>query len=440
MKSNGNFAQPLLAAACMAAMIGAVLSISNPALYRFIEDSGVNIPTADVLTDFTWGIVWACLLLASIALWPVPWRHKKILGLAWVVKCVVALGLMLPYEQRYYGLDCWHYFQRAHLGLAGIGADLWRGGAEVVCGVGALHLAIGPDSYHAMKLSFAFLGLAGLYLFYRAAEQLLGRPSLMVFWAITLYPSILFWSSILGKDPVILLAIGVHVWGLVNLMQRGKHGYLVAVLGGIAGASAVRIWMGPILILPCLLLLGTRIKHLAWRIVAIAIICAALAVLGPATLSRFGLDQTADLVEASRTLATGWDRANSSLAHDVEINSLWDLILFTPQGLFSAYFRPLPGDVANLFGWLAGFENLGLLALSIWAALHFRFSLLKNSFFSWGLGLLITWGLAYSVIAYRDLGSAVRFRLQILPILLGMIGHLLWAHPRFPRKRRAAVP
>jgi hypothetical protein len=37
----------------------------------------------------------------------------------------------------------------------------------------------------------------------------------------------------------------------------------------------------------------------------------------------------------------------------------------------------------------------------------------------------MTWGLFYSVVAYKDLGTAVRFKLQILPIMLGLIVFLL---------------
>ena len=50
----------------------------------------------------------------------------------------------------------------------------------------------------------------------------------------------------------------------------------------------------------------------------------------------------------------------------------------------------------------------------------------RHHLFLWGLNLLLlTWGLAYSVLSYKDLGSAVRYKLQIMPVLLGMIGFLL---------------
>jgi hypothetical protein len=43
----------------------------------------------------------------------------------------------------------------------------------------------------------------------------------------------------------------------------------------------------------------------------------------------------------------------------------------------------------------------------------------------WAVALLVTWGLAYSLVTYKDLGTAVRFRLQIMPVLLGMVWFLL---------------
>jgi len=407
------------------ATLALTLGITSAAAQTFIETSGANIPTNDVFTDYVWGVAWAVVLFLSIFAWPVSWAHKKMLAAAWLVKCFTALVLMLPYEERYYGLDCWYYFRSAHADAEQILESLLRGGADVIVAIAALQLKIGPDSYHAMKLTFAMIGLVGIFLFYRAAEQLLGKYAPVAFWILLLYPSILFWSSIFGKDPPVLAAIGLHVWGLANLAAHRKPKYLLAVVGGILAVSTIRIWMGPILILPCLLLIVSRIKSMGWRLVSLATIALALITLGSATMDRLSLNNASDLVEATRAVTNGWDNANSSLQRDVELNSSWDLLLFAPRGLFDTFFRPLPGDVDNLFGWMAGVENTVLLLLSAWAAFRFRPAYLRNPVFFWSMTLLLTWGLAYSIVAHRDLGTAVRFKLQILPILLGTIGYLL---------------
>src|ERR1019366_2049348 len=93
---------------------GVAVAVSRPALQVFIENAGVNIPTGDVVVDYAQGIGWAFVLLLSILVWPVPAAHKKMLVSAWIVRCFIALVVMLPYEQRYYGLGCWTYFQPAH--------------------------------------------------------------------------------------------------------------------------------------------------------------------------------------------------------------------------------------------------------------------------------------------------------------------------------------
>ncbi len=416
--------------------LGCVLSQSG--VQHFIESSGVNVPTDDVVRDYAWGVAWACILLVLILVCPIRWAHKKLLAAGWMVKCFVALVLMLPYEEYYPGADCWTYFQRAHFGLAELTPRLSQGGADLITWLGALHLAVGPDSYHAMKLSFAMWGLVGVYLCYLAAELLLDRAAPWMFWGLLLYPSILFWSTILGKDPLILAAIGLNAWGVVNFVVLRKNTSLLAVLVGAGAASAIRIWMGPILILPCLLILGLRIQSPAKRLAAVLLVGITLAVLAPAAAERLRLDRAADLLEATQTLTGGWDRANSSLKLDVELNSTWDLMLFTPQSVFIAFFRPLPGDVPTAFGWFAGFENLGLLLLSLWALLRVRLRHFRNPLFLWAVALLITWGLAYSIVAYKDLGTAARFKLQILPVMLGVIAFLLRQSAR--KTARAQVP
>jgi hypothetical protein len=89
--------------------------------------------------------------------------------------------------------------------------------------------------------------------------------------------------------------------------------------------------------------------------------------------------------------------------------------------MFTALFRPLPGEISNAFGILAGLENLALLTIFLVAIKHFRSTELKNPVVLWGVLLVLVWTLAYAFISYQNLGGAVRFRLQILPIFLGLL-------------------
>jgi hypothetical protein len=412
------------ASAILVLLLLAALTV-RPEFPEFVDHAGVNVPTDDVFLDYAKGIAWSVVLGVTLFLWPVSLRDRLMLLAMWGIRCVVMLGVMLPYEEHYTGLDCWGYFIGAH----SVGTDFFpaliKGGSDFVISLGSLYLSVAPDSYHAMKVTFGYGGLGAIYLLYRAAAGLTGADRPWMFWALGLYPSVLFWSSILGKDPVVLLGISIHIWALVRVLCYGRHAHLLTAIFGLALASIVRVWMGPIMLIPALLLFALKIRHIGWRVVTVSTVIVMLGVLAPATASRLDVDPTTDLFASTQTFTRGWDKANSAMHPDVELNSLTDLILFTPQSFFAAYFRPLPGDLPHLFGWIAGCEDLVLLFLSIFALFKVRRHHWRNHFFLWGATLLLTWGLAYSLVTYKDLGTAVRFRLQIMPVLLGMVWFLI---------------
>ncbi len=396
-----------------------------PEFMTFVERSGTNVPTEDAYLDFAQGVGWAAILGTGILLWPVSVQHRMMLLLMWLIRCFIMLIAMLPYEEHYPGLDCWSYFVGAHSIVFDPITIVQKGGSSFIMLLGALHLTIGPDSYHAMKVSYGYWGLAAIYLLYRSAAILMSSEARWTFWALGLYPSVLFWSSILGKDPVVLLGIAIHIWGLVRVIAGGEHKHLFTSGAGIALASIVRIWLGPILLVPALLLFALKIRKPLWRIATVTTVCALLAVLAPATANRLDIDPSADLFTSTQSFSRGWDHANSAIYTDVELNSLTDLILFAPKSVFAAYFRPMPGDLPHAFGFMAGCEDLILLLICAFALARLRFRHFKNHFFLWGVALLVVWGLAYSLVTYKDLGTAVRFRLQIIPVMLALSWFLI---------------
>ncbi|MEO8028140.1 MAG: hypothetical protein ABI823_16770 [Bryobacteraceae bacterium] len=413
----------LLLAALAAGAVMLIASLSG--IEQFILESGVNIPTTDVVGDYTWGLIWSIAIAGAIAIWPMRTGSKKLLLLLWAGKMLIGLIFMLPYEEHYGILDSWSYYQAAQSLEGGILPALLNGSGDVVVAIGALHAKVGLNSYHAMKMTFSLFGLIAVHLFYRATVIVLGREDRRFFWLLALYPSVLFWSSIFGKDPIVLFGIALHVWGLMQVSIAHRYRHLVTMLAGVAIASLIRVWMGPILMAPAMILLLPRVRHTGWRIALGAASLGTLAVLVPTTADRLDFLQDKDLFESTQSISKGW-KANSSFSDNVELTSLTDLILFTPQSMFIAYFRPLPGDLPHAFGLFAGCENLLLLLLVAGAAIRLRLSHLRNSLCLWAFALLLIWGVAYGLVTYKDLGTAVRFKLQILPVLLGAIYFLLF--------------
>jgi hypothetical membrane protein len=100
-----------------------------------------------------------------------------------------------------------------------------------------------------------------------------------------------------------------------------------------------------------------------------------------------------------------------------------------PLGMFTALFRPLPWELPSLLGILAGFENIFLFILLFIAFLKTRWKNIKTPIFMWLILLIATWAGAFCFISYQNFGTAIRYKAQILPILLLLIVYLTKIKP-----------
>jgi hypothetical protein len=401
---------------------------------------GHRIPQDDVASDFRVGFLWAVALWLSLLVWPIRQADKRVLLWVWPVKMVVVLGAMLFVESHYRDNDSFRYFsipQRE--GFRWPGFAFGEGTTNVVS-LSWLHQQIIPDSYYALKVSFAMVGLIGIYLFYRAAVRFMGREEIRVLYLLALFPSILFWSSILGKDPVMLLGISLYIYGVVGIYAH-RHpdlkrlSYVVLLAAGVTLASLIRVWLGPILLAPLAVfgLIGAR--HIFAKVLLIVVVVGALAQALALTNDRFNLagdrfdvESSADLVKTtdylSHTAAKGAAEEGGSSQAVTKFQDLSGMVKFIPIGAFTALFRPLPGEILSPFGFLASLENLGLLALLLRAIKRSKWKDLKQPLVLWALTVVLVWSVVYGFASTQNLGAAARWKLQILPLFVGLLCYL----------------
>lgn len=208
------------------ALVVLILGVGTLLMFGFLDlviELGSNIPQADIGSDYMIGVIWAAFLGVSILAWPLPFRDRKALMVVWLIKSVITLGFMLLYEANYETLDAYSYFYDARQDDVSFLTEIGLGnGTQNISALAWLHNQVIPDSYHAMKVSFSMVGLLAVYIFYRAAVIFLRRENIRVFYILALFPSILFWSSILGKEPIILFGMALYTHGLVGQSTQVK--------------------------------------------------------------------------------------------------------------------------------------------------------------------------------------------------------------------------
>lgn len=396
------------------------LALAMPGFLDMVVALGRNIPQENLAGDYLTAVAWAMILGASLLAWPVPARDKRPLLWAWLAKCLVTLGFMLFYES-HYGLDAYYYFYES-----GTPGFVWGGlkmgaGTQNLVNLAWLHQQFIPDSYHALKVSFSMVGLLAVYLFYRAAVIFLKRENAGLFYAIALFPSILFWSSILGKDPFVLLGIALYVYGVVGWYELKRARYVLAILLGVFVGALFRVWLGPILVAPLLVFAFLKMRGLAMRVAFLAAVACSFFYLQDQFMARFRIETMDDLLATTNSVSQAWNHGGSAQEVPEAFSDIDTMVGFVPLGAFTALFRPLPGDVPTLFGTLAGLENLLLLVLLLMALKRTRWRELGNPLALWAVLLVLVWAVAYGFVSYQNFGTAVRYKLQILPLLLGLL-------------------
>lgn len=325
--------------------------------------------------------------------------------------------------------------QFLHLDFSGVGKVVGNGSVDIFTGV---VLAITGPNKLAGFLIFSWLAFLGLLLFYRAFRTGFPRGdrrryALLLFFL----PSLLFWSSSIGKEALMTLALGLGALGAARLLTQ-RRGAFPALAAGLAGAALIRPHEALILFVSLVVAYAARRARQASPLnpVAKGAGLAVLAVAGvvlAARTSRFlgvgslgfgSITHVLHKVQANNQ-GTGAGFGSSSTQASTSL-------LHLPQDAEIVLLRPLPIQAHSTTQLLASLENtlLGVMVLvslgriAAWlrhplAAPYVLMSVVYSGIF------------IYLFASLGNLGLIARERVLLLPLLLVVL-----AYPS-PRKGRS---
>lgn len=410
-----------------------VAGLLSPVLLDSMMVFGKYIPESDLAAGYVYAVAWAFVIAFSIVFWPVSKIERSDLIVAWTARCFVTLILLPLIESTSPIADAYNYYSIPRgQDFVFTGID-FKWGTQNIYNLIWIHNHIFPDSFHLLKVTWSLIGMLGMLIFYRAAILLTGRADRRVFYLLALTPSVLFWSSILGKDPIVFLGMSLYAYGVIAWYKNNSSKHLGLALLGILIVSLIRSWYGPTMVLPLLAFIWGKkpngsTRSMITRVAMLLLLGIALGIVW--SNSRFsGSFGSADsLLETTNTINEGFAVGNSANQSGA-ITSIPSLISNLPLAIFTALFRPLPGEVMNPLGLLSGIEGFLLSICAIFALRRVRRSDLRNPTFVWTMVFILLWAAQYGVTASGNLGSLVRYRLQALPFLIGIVAYLLQKVP-----------
>jgi hypothetical protein len=291
---------------------------------------------------------------------------------------------------------------------------------------GQVYAVTGPTRLGGFMV-FSWLSFLGLYLFYRAFRTACPdgdgrRYALLVFF----FPTLLFWPASIGKEGVMVLALGAAAFGAAQLFAGRLRG-LVWLALGLWGAAVVRPHMalivgaGLVVAAPLAAVMrggahaeGRHRGRLGGAVLVLALLLAGPTLIGVAQ-NFFGLasvnTQTAQELLDETTRRSG--KSGSTFA-TVSPNNPVGYVYSAATVLF----RPFPFEVRNAQALLTSLEGLSLLALAVLSLprlARFPIELFRRPYLTFAL--VYTFAFIYAFSSLGNFGILARQRSQLLPLL-----------------------
>ncbi|HEX2699736.1 MAG TPA: hypothetical protein VHM89_05970 [Acidimicrobiales bacterium] len=320
-------------------------------------------------------------------------------------------------------------FRSGHFGLAKNG-ELGRRFINAVTGY--LYTITGPSKFGGY-LVFAWFGFWGLYLFYRAfvvavPEGDHRRYAYLVF----LLPSLLFWTSAIGKEAWMTLALGTTSMGAALLLTR-RRGGLALVAAGLIASGLCRPHIGVLAFIA--LMAGylvrrsstsSRLGPLA-TLSGLAFLLAIGSVLGSQFAKHFDL-ASLDASAVQSTLQTAEEQTAGGGSGFTTAQLPW------PLAVPGILVRPLPVEAHNVQTLASSVEGTGMLVLFVASRKRLKAALrrlLANPYVLLAAVYSLSFLLAFA--SFRNFGTLARERVQVFPLVL-----VLFAFPPLTKPARVA--
>lgn len=288
-------------------------------------------------------------------------------------------------------------------------------------------------SYLGLFLFFNIFGSLGLIILYASLSSVTiycSKRVKQLTLLVVFLPSISFWSSALGKDPISFLAATLALWAALNIPKRKTLMAIAIIL-----MLLVRPHMASIMIidLGLSLLITSKQISLMKRVVIGTLVISTAIILVPVAVNYAGIEELTDLNEVTEYIETR-QGYNMEGGGGVDISSM-----SPPMQVFTYLFRPLPYEAHSVFAFISSLDNLVLLLLFLYAI---RFARIKsdtpaNHAFLW---LYIIGATLILAMTTANLGISVRQKWMLMPMLLYLLFAGIAAHQaRKQRKKQNKI-
>ncbi len=275
--------------------------------------------------------------------------------------------------------------------------------------------------YEVHIIFFSFLSLTGLTCLFKTFIHFLPDVQKSLFASTFLVPSILFWSSGILKEGLLMFGIGTLLFSKLQMIHLGKKRYALLVLVSVIILMFLKVYVLLILLPGVIAWMWSSRSGYAVIILKFLVTYSLFIILFfNLKLISPNLDAVSIIYHKQNNSIrfTEFMKSKSIISPPVIENSLPDLLIKSPVAFSKAMFQPFVTQAHNPFSWMAAVENL-MLILFLMVALIYASPPGREALPLFLLALFFVI-LLYALIGFTtaNAGSLVRYKMPALPFLL----------------------
>lgn len=381
-------------------------------------------------------------------------RGESQFDLTGLMSCALALRMLFVVPRARGAVDAIAY-HRVGMGLAesfrkfDFAVDTGRqvpGTGSVRYLSGLVHVAVFDDFFASMVV-LTLMSFWGTWLFYKAVTIALPdvrryRYAKLIF----LWPSMLFWTSSLGKEACMTLTVGMIALGFALVVVKNWWG-MVLLFGGVLGTVLIRPHMALVAVVAISVALLVPKSANGWslsigtRVAGLVVVLILGAVLSRVTAEFLDLENLSNssIETALTTTETMTDQGGSDFAA-ARVRTPIDY----PAAVVTVLVRPFPFEAHTgeaLITSLEGIALIGIIITSYKEILSIPRLAMRYSYVAFSTAYVLIFCFVFSVVG--NFGILARQRTQVLPFLFVLlalpVGSTLRSHKGRGRGRARAA-
>jgi hypothetical protein len=292
-------------------------------------------------------------------------------------------------------------------------------------------------NYYLSSLYLSLFSFAGLWFFVNALTRYFKATAIPAVVAFLLFPSVVYWSSGVLKESVLMggmgLLLGSSLYLLFGKLRYKPVLYLFLFVLGLYLIWLVKYFVAVALVLMLALALllkaifyNPRLAHIHWlpKLLALLILFSGIAFLGTQLNPNLHLEALPDVVYLNYQTSLIASQDKPRIDFPFLEPTYLSFALHSQLAFIGMLFRPFIWEVYNIRTFAAALENTVLLLL----AFGFLRDLFGEGRVKWRHGYLLTAVLVYVfvmgvLLAYSmpNLGTLSRYRVVVLPFVVYLL-------------------